>query len=228
MDYVKRSLEKARQQRIEEKIEEAMNQHKRAQQSIQGVSDTGSSAESFFSTGRKLTLVLLGVAAGVAIIAMTLWMKPDESGIKSLRQNIDLLNRRVELQGNSIASLEEKLARLLVLAESSREIESADAAGARQEISKLSDEMLVIDSNWAASVTQSPVTATREERLAPTHSVAVKLNLRPSASLDTVPLRVLPAGTRVEKISENGDWYYVNTEAHGKGWCYSGYLSPLL
>ena len=61
----------------------------------------------------------------------------------------------------------------------------------------------------------------------PTHKVTTRLNLRPSASLDSTPVATLGAGTKIEYIHENGGWYYVNTEQHGKGWCASRYLSPL-
>jgi hypothetical protein len=61
----------------------------------------------------------------------------------------------------------------------------------------------------------------------PTHTVRAKLNLRPSASLDTTPIAVLKVGSEVEYIREANGWYYVNTQSHGKGWCSSEYLSSL-
>ena len=61
----------------------------------------------------------------------------------------------------------------------------------------------------------------------PTHTVRAKLNLRPSASLDTTPIAVLKVGSEVEYIREADGWYYVNTQFHGKGWCSSEYLSSL-
>ena len=61
----------------------------------------------------------------------------------------------------------------------------------------------------------------------PTHTVRTKLNLRPSASLDTTPIAVLKVGSEVEYIREADGWYYVNTQFHGKGWCASEYLSSL-
>ena len=61
----------------------------------------------------------------------------------------------------------------------------------------------------------------------PTHTVRAKLNLRPSASLDTTPIAVLKVGSEVEYIREADGWYYVNTQLHGKGWCSSEYLSSL-
>ncbi len=61
----------------------------------------------------------------------------------------------------------------------------------------------------------------------PTHTARARLNLRPSASLNTTPIAVLKAGSEVEYIKEADGWYYVNTRSHGKGWCSSEYLSPL-
>jgi glucose/arabinose dehydrogenase len=62
----------------------------------------------------------------------------------------------------------------------------------------------------------------------PTHTVKTNLNLRPSPSLNTAPIAVLKAGSEVEYIKEDDDWYYVNTQLHGKGWCSSKYLTSLL
>ena len=62
----------------------------------------------------------------------------------------------------------------------------------------------------------------------PTHTVRARLNLRPSASLNTTPITVLKVGSEVEYIKEADGWYYVNTQLHGKGWCLSEYLSSLL
>jgi len=61
----------------------------------------------------------------------------------------------------------------------------------------------------------------------PTHTVRARLNLRPSASLNTTPITVLKVGSEVEYIKEADGWYYVNTQLHGKGWCSSEYLSSL-
>ena len=66
-----------------------------------------------------------------------------------------------------------------------------------------------------------------EREFTPTHAVKARLNLRPSASLSSTPITVLKVGAQVEYISEIDDWYYVNTESIGKGWCSSNYLSSL-
>ena len=71
------------------------------------------------------------------------------------------------------------------------------------------------------------MTSEAVKALVPTHTVTAKLNLRPSASLDTTPIAVLKVGSEVEYIREADGWYYVNTQFHGKGWCSSEYLSSL-
>jgi hypothetical protein len=215
MDYVNRKMEQARQQRMEEKIAEAMNRQKSSQQDTQDESSAG-----FTHFKQNTFLVLLGIVAGVAIATTVGWMKSGEPGIDPSSQNIDLLNKRVELLDNSITSLEVKLTRLLLLVDSIRDID-------KTQVPERADTMPATDSVQPAAVEPESMAANREAGFTPTHIVVTKLNLRPSASLNTTPIGILSPGTRVEKISENGDWYYVNTEADGTGWCSSGYLSPL-
>ncbi len=217
MDYVNRKMEQARQQRMEEKIAEAMNRQKISQQDTQ---DESSAGFTHLKKSQNTFLVLLGIVAGVAIAATVGWMKSGEPGIDPSSQNIDLLNKRVELLDNSITSLEVKLTRLLLLVDSIKDIDNT-------QVSERADSMPATDSMQPAAVEPESTSASRETGFTPTHTVVTKLNLRPSASLNTTPIGILSPGTRVEKISENGDWYYVNTEADGTGWCSSGYLSPL-
>jgi hypothetical protein len=88
MDYVNRKMEQARQQRMEEKIAEAMNRQKSSQQDTQDESSAG-----FTHFKQNTFLVLLGIVAGVAIAATVGWMKSGEPGIDPSSQNIDLWNR---------------------------------------------------------------------------------------------------------------------------------------
>jgi len=37
----------------------------------------------------------------------------------------------------------------------------------------------------------------------------------------------MKTGSKVEYISQHGDWYYVNAPSYGEGWCSSDYLSLL-
>jgi len=78
------------------------------------------------------------------------------------------------------------------------------------------------DASRSAHMTSEAVKA-----FVPTHTVKTRLNLRPSASLNTTPITVLKAGSEVEYIKEADGWYYVNTQLHGKGWCSPEYLSSL-
>ena len=71
------------------------------------------------------------------------------------------------------------------------------------------------------------MTSEAVKALVPTHTVRARLNLRPSASLNTTPITVLKVGSEVEYIKEADGWYYVNTQLHGEGWCSSEYLSSL-
>ena len=226
MDYVSRKMEQAKQQ----KIEEAMNRKKRSLKDTQVESNSGFTFEKFFSSlniSQNSSLILMGVAAGVAITATTVWVKSGELGIENSSQNIDLLNKRVELLDDNITNLEVKLTRLLILADSTKDIESKHVSADQQYVSEIADAMPAVDSMEPTAVGLAPKAAKREEAFTPTHTVTTKLNLRPSASLNTTPIGILSTGTKVDKIGENGDWFHVNTETHGKGWCSSEYLSPL-
>lgn len=227
MDYVSRKMEQAKQQR---KIEEAMSRQKRSLEDTQVESNSGFTFEKFFSTlniSQNTSLVLTGVAAGVAITATTVWVKSGESGIENLSQNIDLLNKRVESLGDNITNLEIKLTPLLKSADSSKDIESKQVSADQQYVSEIADAIPAVDSMEPATAGLVPEAAEREEIFTPTHTATTNLNLRPSASLNTTPVGILSTGTKVEKIGETGDWFHVNTETHGKGWCSSEYLSPL-
>lgn len=233
MDYVKRRLEKVRQQGIEEKIQEAMTQHRMSQPATGDRADTGTAS---IGTSYKVVLFLLGLTAGAAVTAMAWWVKTDAPAIESTGRNIDLLNRRVEQLGEEIAGLESGLTRLLELAESAGNRERREAAVVTDVIAEPAQAVSVPAPDVTAAEveteaetgTREPVMVSPDEGLSPTHSVSSRLNLRPSASLDTIPVAVLPVGTQVEKISETGDWYYVDAGVHGKGWCFSDYLAPLL
>ena len=233
MDYVKRRLEKVRQLGIEEKIQEAMTQHRMSQPATGDGADTGPAS---IGTSYKVVLFLLGLTAGAAVTAMAWWVKTDAPAIESTGRNIDLLNRRVEQLGEEISGLESGLTRLLELAESAGNRERREAAVVTDVIAEPAQAVSVPAPDVTAAEveteaetgTREPVMVSPDEGLSPTHSVSSRLNLRPSASLDTIPVAVLPVGTQVEKISETGDWYYVDAGVHGKGWCFSDYLAPLL
>jgi uncharacterized protein YgiM (DUF1202 family) len=226
MDYVSRKMEQAKQQ----KIDEAMKRHKRSLVDTQVESDSGFTFEKFFSylnISKNTFLVLMGVAAGVAITATAVWVKSGEFGIEHVSQNIDLLNKRVALLDDNITNIEGKLTRLQILTDSIKITENKQVSADQQYVSEIADAMSAVDSMEPAAAGLAPKAATREEVFTPTHTVTTKLNLRPSPSLNTTPIGILSAGTKVEKISENGNWFHVSTETQGQGWCSSDYLSPL-
>jgi hypothetical protein len=231
MDYVKRKLEQARQQHVAEKIEQAWNQQKNSQNNAPGEGDPRSRfrrALSDLNISDNASAILAGVAAGVCITALAWWLKSDKLEIEPSSQKIDVLNERVELLGDNISELESRLKRLLAVTESIEEIEDR-LASAQQQADSGADETVSAGASTEPPVAElAPMTVETVELFTPTHSVTARLNLRPSASLTATPIALLPSGTRVEKISEYGAWYYVNTETHGKGWCSSEYLSPLL
>ncbi|MEA2079549.1 MAG: SH3 domain-containing protein [Pseudomonadota bacterium] len=220
-------MEQAKQQR---KIEEAMNRQKRSLKDTQAGSNSGFTFEKFFSTlniRKNTSLVLIGVAAGVAITATAVWVKSGESGIENLSQNIDLLNKRVESLGDNITNLEVKLTPLLILADSNKDIESKHDSANQKNVSEIAEAKPAIDLMEPAAAGLMPEAAKNEAVFTPTHTAITNLNLRPSASIKITPVGILSTGTQVEKIGENGYWFHVNTEAYGKGWCSSKYLSPL-
>jgi hypothetical protein len=84
------------------------------------------------------------------------------------------------------------------------------------------------DMNKSDTSRAAQITTETEKAFIPSHAVKARVNLRPSASLHTTPIAVLNVGTEVEYINKSDGWYFVNTRSHGKGWCSSEYLSPLL
>ena len=208
-----------------------MNQHKQPVTDTHIESDSGFSFEKLFSTissGQNFPLVLLGVAVGVGIIiaATTIWVKSGDPGIEHTSQNIDLLNKRVELLDDNINKLEATLSRLQILADSIKDIENAQVSADQQYVSEIAAATAAVDT-MEPVVTGLAPSAKGDDVFAPVYTVKTKLNLRPSPSLNTTPIAILSPGTRVEKISEKGDWFHVNTDTQGQGWCFSDYLSPL-
>jgi hypothetical protein len=202
------------------------------------------------------SLFLWGTAAVVTIAVMTLWAKsvwtPVDSSMIALEttenmqvrqaagtqprspdfqtpsDNITHLNERVELLTDNITNLEAQLMRVLVLAESITALENNFVSAARQHNPVISGTKPVFDTMEPTASGVARAIPDMDEVFTPTHTVQAKLNLRPSASLNATPIAVLKVGSKVEYISESGDWYYVNTQSHGTGWCSSSYLSPSL
>ncbi len=208
-------------ERVKEKMEQANKQRKKLQKNSPVTTESSPA-----NHNPQYIFALGGAAAGVAIAVIVWWATSDVttddnsmitpgsaeaiqiSEIKKLSDNIAHLNERVELLTNTIANLDAKLMRVLVLTDDITDLENK-----------------LVTAGAKPVVPRKPET---ERVFMPTHTVKDRLNLRPSASLSTTPITVLKVGVQVEYISETDDWYYVNTQSHGKGWCSSDYLSPLL
>lgn len=157
-------------------------------------------------------------AAGELQAANTAAPEADTPGISKQIDDIALLNERVNSLHNTIMNLEVKLMRVLVLADAFADVDSKVAADHTGSI---------FDTLEPAAAGTAPAAHDTGMEFIPTHTVKTRLNLRPSASVKTTPITLLAAGTPVEYISGTGDWYYVNTEASGQGWCSSSYLSSI-
>lgn len=128
---------------------------------------------------------------------------------------------------DSISGLEERLARLTTASKYTIDTDPNSSSNEHKEVK-------VTDTNQATADILGPtgsdeVAAIPETELTfiPTHRALERVNLRPSPSLEGHPITTLEIGDEVQYIREDGVWFYVDTEAHGKGWCASGYLSPL-
>ena len=208
-------------ERVKKKMEQANQQRKKLQKNSPVTTESSPANQK-----PQYIFALGGAAAGVAAVIIVWWVTSvvttndnsmialgsaeavQISEIKRPSDNIAHLNERVELLTDTIANLEAKLMRVLVLTD---------------DIADLENKLVTADAK--------PVVPTKPgtgKVFTPTHTVKDRLNLRPSASLSTTPIAVLKIGSKVEYINEIDDWYYVSTQSHGKGWCSSDYLSPLL
>ena len=188
--------------------------------------------------------LLAGVVAGL-VIAITAWavsslftaddvkillpesrVAIDASEIGKANEQIERLDSRLESLYQSISSLESRLERLLGLAESSHDAGIKTTHPYQNQIAEAAGIGTTIHANEIVASKDASSSNTGNS-FVPTHEVTTSLNLRPSASLDSIPTATLSTGTKVEYIRESGAWYYVNTEQHGKGWCASRYLSQL-
>jgi uncharacterized protein YgiM (DUF1202 family) len=133
----------------------------------------------------------------------------------------------VELLGGNITNLEDKLTRLVATAYSIKDFDKKIVVAEQQNVYESADTEPATDSMESGVALLARESPARTETFTPTHTVITELNLRSSASLNATPIGVLPSGTKVQKIGENGDWYYVDTGEYGKGWCFSHYLSPV-
>jgi hypothetical protein len=226
-------------QRIRQRLNEIRQKQLDTQQSVQETAPTPIS-----NNNSHYLFALLGLAAGV-IISIIVWMVTpisrtddmkiimpesqvsiDASEISKANEQITRLSGRLELLTQSINALETRLNRLTDLPGSSPDAEMKNGQTFQKHMGRAADSGATIGTNELAS-SERDLSSNAGNPFIPTHIVTTNLNLRPSASLDSTPVATLSAGTKVEYMHESGSWFYVNTEQHGKGWCASGYLSPL-
>lgn len=249
MERVKQQMEQARQQRIERKIKEAREKKQRTQKNPnikrKSSSKLGNYAP-FLSIRHDISLVLGGAVAGIVITTIVWWAKSvgtiDSSNLNTLESDgvihtgsstsqhnkIDHINKRIELLADNVTDLEAKLMSVIVLTDSINSTENKQVAGAQRHTSNFDGAKATFSTMEPTAAGVSSSSTKNEDEFTPTHTAKAKLNLRPSASLETTPIAILKVGAEIEYISEADGWYYVNTQLHGKGWCSSDYLIPLL
>jgi len=169
--------------------------------------------------------ILTGVAAGVAVAAIASISNLSEFNGKQTKQAIDHLNGRLETLAENIHVLETQLARMLEKVDASTQQLNLQLTANQQKISELAKADVPTNAPESPVALSSVETSARAETFTPTHAVTTNLNLRASASLDAPLEGILSAGAKVQKIGESGDWFHVNTEEYGKGWCFARYLS---
>ena len=225
--------------RIRQRLNEIRQKQLDMQQSAQETSPAPVS-----NNNSHYLFALLGMAAGF-IISIIVWMMTplfktddmkiimpdsqvsiDANQISNANEQIARLSGRLELLTQSINALETRLNRLSDLSGSSPDSEIKPADTFQKHMAEAADSGTTIGA-YGLAASEHGLSSSAGHPFIPTHSVTTNLNLRPSASLDSSPVATLRAGTKVEYLHESGDWYYVNTEQHGKGWCSSGYLAPL-
>jgi hypothetical protein len=226
-------------ERVRQKMEEVIQKQKRLQAQYQAKTESSQAKDK-----SQYVLALGGVAAGLTIAVMV-WLAMsivttdhiDTSAadgveaihtgeIKKSSDNIAQLNERVESLTESVSNLEAKLTRVMALTNSITDIEEKRAASTQQDIPGAVTSIDDTNESNASSAIQR--TTETEKAFVASHTVKARVNLRSSASLHTTPIAVLNVGTAVEYIGKSDGWYYVNTQSHGKGWCSSDHLSPLL
>jgi hypothetical protein len=224
-----------------ERIEEIRQQQKRMHKHSQVFAGSDSA-----NIRSQIILALGGVAAGLTL-AVIVWLAypivttghirkiipeavkashTDE--IKRLSDNIVQLNGRVELLTDTVTKLEARLTRIRAIPDSINNTEESYASSSRGNMHESNEAKSAPTTDESNASIISQVSADTSKPFIPTHTVKASLNLRPAATLSSRPITTLKVGTEVQYISQSDGWYYVNTRLHGKGWCSSDYLSPLL
>jgi hypothetical protein len=226
-------------ERVRQKMEEVIQKQKRLQAQNQIKTESTEARDR-----SQYILAFGGVAAGLTI-AVIVWLAKsivmtdhvsaaDRAGaihtveIKMTSDHIARLNERVASLTESVSSLEAKLTYIMSLTDSIALAVTERTASSRQHMPESPDTVSIADMNKSDTSRVVQITTETEKAFIPSHTVKARVNLRPSASLHATPIAVLNVGTEVEYINKSDGWYFVNTRSHGKGWCSSEYLSPLL
>jgi ABC-type uncharacterized transport system fused permease/ATPase subunit len=222
-------------------IEEIRQKQKKMYEHSQASTEFGSAND-----WSQIIVALGGVAAGLTLAVIVLLaysivttghfktIIPKASdvshtdNVKKSSDNIAQLNRRVKLLTETVSSLEAKLMRVMELTVSISNIEEKHASFSQEDIHEADGAKSASDINESNALRAIQVTSEIKKPFLPTHTVKVRLNLRPTATLNSRPITTLKVGTEVQYISQSDGWDYVYTRLHGKGWCSSGNLSPLL
>jgi predicted RNase H-like nuclease (RuvC/YqgF family) len=187
-------------------------------------------------------IAIIGVAAGFTL-AIAIWLVKSTittdnlniltsdstitikaSEIREANKDISQLNKRVESLSASIAGIEKRIS---MLNKNHANSEKEHLSSLKQESIYFASAKPTNNSARKNIVAESQMSSDEEKPFVPTHTVNERLNLRESSSLDARSIAVLKPGLEVEYITDSDGWYYVNTQSHGKGWCYSDYLSFL-
>jgi hypothetical protein len=225
-------------QRIEEIKEQ---QSKRIRESNPPTPETGG------AHGRPQYFIALGGIAVGLMIAAVIWLtKPlvtedkhesnhteaaeviSSAEIRKTNDNIARLNQSMEMLAETISNMDVKFKRILVMAESMTDAENKNAYTLQEFPTDPVVKASEFDGNNSVISRVDNAVHETKQTFAPTHTVNVRLNLRPTATFNSRPITTLKVGTEVQYISQSDGWDYVNTRLHGKGWCSSGNLSPLL
>ena len=250
MDHVNRGKQIARLQRIERKIKESRQRQNKSHKKPQ---HTLAKFLRSFKISHNTTLILKGAAVGVVITAIA-WLSESnwiedrismiaqitsdanqtsqnasplaaQPEIKQSDYDFDLINLRMKLLTHYANNLEDKLTHFISLTESIIDKERRYVTASREKSYEFSSGGSVFETNH--SIAANPVSGppTIKKIFTATHIVTARLNLRRSASSEATTIAVMKTGSKVEYISQHGDWYYVNAPSYGEGWCSSDYLS---
>ena len=127
-----------------------------------------------------------------------------------------------------IVDHEGKLKQVILLTESIIDIENKYVSASHQNTHEFTDSESEVETLQYTDTRLISTPPQIDEMFTSTHTVNARLHLRRSASSESTALAVIEVGSRVEYISQDGDWYYVNVPSYGEGWCSSEYLSTLL